>query len=215
MVDNAPRTDERELFEARQENAPADGLDVAAPEFAALDVAALDVAALVELHHAELYRYAYRLTGSVADAEDLTQHVFLVVQTKGSTLRDAGCVRSWLFTVLRNTYLKQRRRPPPLLAASLEIDLGTVPAADSVIDHSDIVHSDIDTERLQSALDDLPGEFKMVLLLFYFEDCSYREIAERLNIPQGTVMSRLSRAKRHLRNRLVAAETQDDGGNAR
>ena len=60
----------------------------------------------------------------------------------------------------------------------------------------------INREELQTAINELPDEFKLVLLLFYYEDCSYLEIAERLGLPAGTVMSRLSRAKGHLRARL-------------
>ncbi len=154
----------------------------------------LDVAALVAEFHAELYRYAYRLTGSRPDAEDLTQHVFLMAHSRGEQLRDVGSIRNWLFAILRNTYLKGARRRPPLPAASIELDIDSLPAAETKVE--------IDRERLQSALDDLPEEFKIVVLMFYFEGCSYREIAERLGVPDGTVMSRLSRAKSHLRKTL-------------
>jgi RNA polymerase sigma-70 factor (ECF subfamily) len=155
---------------------------------------ALDVAALVAEYHAELYRYAYRLTGSQPDAEDLTQHVFLMAQSRGEQFRDEGSIRNWLFAILRNAYLKIARRRPPLPAASLELDMDSLPAAD--------VPVEIDRERLQAALDELPDEFKIVVLMFYFEGCSYREIAARLDVPDGTVMSRLSRAKSHLRKKL-------------
>src|SRR5262245_48043347 len=154
----------------------------------------LDVAALVAEYHAELYRYAYRLTGSRPDAEDLTQPVYLMAHTRGQQLRDGGSIRNWLFAILRNTYLKGVRRHPPLLAASIELDIDSLPAPQTKIE--------IDRERLQSALDELPDEFKIVVLMFYFEGCSYREIAERLDVPDGTVMSRLSRANSHLRKKL-------------
>ena len=68
------------------------------------------------------------------------------------------------------------------------------------------VVDDIDREQLQAAINELPDEFKLVLLSFYFEDCSYREIAARFDLPAGTVMSRLSRAKNHLRARLFGSE---------
>lgn len=149
---------------------------------------------LVRDHHAELYRYAYRLTGAVADAEDLTQQTFLIAQTSIPHLRDGAAARKWLFTVLRNTWLKSRRKRQPTPAASLEIDVDSVP--------QELPTEEIDQEGLQTALDQLPEEFKLVLLLFYFEECSYQEIAQRLDIPPGTVMSRLSRAKSHLRRKL-------------
>ena len=156
---------------------------------------------LVEDHHASLYRYAYRLSGTAADAEDLTQQVFLVAQQKLEQVRDAECVRGWLFTVLRNCYFRSKRRPTPLTATGLAIDLEKLP---------EVIHDDdIDREQLQAAVNELPDDFKLVVLMFYFEDCSYREIAERLELPIGTVMSRLSRAKGHLRRRILADESGD------
>ena len=153
-----------------------------------------DVGQLVADHHQALYRYAFRLAGSQADAEDLTQQAFLIAQQKLCQVRDDQCVRGWLFTVLRNCYLKNRRRPQPLSAASIDLDVDAIP------DRS--VESRIDGPRLQAAIDALDDDFKITLLLFYFEYRSYREIAEILEIPLGTVMSRLARAKARLRREL-------------
>ncbi len=150
---------------------------------------------LVAEHHAALYRYAYRLSGSVHDAEDLTQQVFLVAGEKLNQLREPLSVRNWLFTVLRNGYLKNLRQRIPTPVASLELNLDQL--ADDREDEGPI-----DGEQLQTALAQLPPEFRVVLLMFYFEELNYREIAEALEIPLGTVMSRLSRAKQHLRNEL-------------
>ncbi len=157
---------------------------------------ALDMALLVAEQHAAVYRYAYRLTGAVCDAEDLTQQAFLAAQRKLGQLRDPQHARGWLFAILRNCYLKTKRKRLPLTAASLDLDIESIP--EELPDELAI-----DPERLQAALDELPDEFKIVLLLFYFEGCSYREIAEKLSLPAGTVMSRLSRAKGHLRARLL------------
>jgi RNA polymerase sigma-70 factor (ECF subfamily) len=165
-------------------------------------VAAAPAPALVQLvadYHEALYRYAYRLSGSAPDAEDLTQQVFLIAQQKLDQVRDAQCVRGWLFTVLRNCYLKGRRKGLGLPVC--ELDVNTIPQAPP----TDL----IDSEELQTAIDTLGDEFKLVVLLFYFEHRSYREIADLLGIPLGTVMSRLARAKSHLRNYLAElAETE-------
>jgi RNA polymerase sigma-70 factor (ECF subfamily) len=161
----------------------------------------LDIATLVAEHHAVLYRYAYRLTGSVSDAEDLTQQTFLSAQLKLDQLRSSSSGRPWLFAILRNCYIKTKRTQSPLTAASLDMDMNSVP--DELPGESWI-----DQEKLQAAINELPDEFKLVLLLFYFEECSYREIAERLSLPDGTVMSRLSRAKNHLRCKLVEHDFQ-------
>jgi RNA polymerase sigma-70 factor (ECF subfamily) len=171
------------------------GTGVRQPSLGAADGAGL--ALLVEEHHAALYRYAYRLAGSSCDAEDLTQQVFLIARQRLDQVRNAACIRSWFYAVLRNCYLNGKRRPTPLPSSSLSIDLENLP--------EQVRDDDIDRELVQKAVDELPDEFKLVVLMFYFEDCSYREIAERLELPMGTVMSRLSRAKGHLRNRLLSA----------
>ena len=161
-----------------------------------------DVSHWVAEHHADLYRYAFRLTGSVPDAEDLTQQTFLIAQRKAEQVREAAKVRAWLFTVLRSCFLKSRRKRLPLPVGELDSDLDAAAAADFPRE------SEIDGERLQAALDSLGDGFRLVLTLFFFEGCSYKEIAEQLEIPMGTVMSRLSRAKAHLRSALLALERQ-------
>jgi RNA polymerase sigma-70 factor (ECF subfamily) len=153
-----------------------------------------DVAQLVADHHPVLYRYAYRLSGSAPDAEDLTQQVFLIAQQKLDQVRDSQNVRAWLFTVLRNCYLKTYRQRLPRPLGGSEVDIDAVP--------EEVREQSIDSEQLQQAINGLGDEFKMVVLLFYFEHRSYREIAELLDVPLGTVMSRLARAKAHLRREL-------------
>jgi RNA polymerase sigma-70 factor (ECF subfamily) len=160
------------------------------------ELPALDIARLVAEQHAVVYRYAYRLTGAVCDAEDLTQQAFMAAQRKLGQLRDPQRARGWLFAILRNCYLKTRRKRVPLTATKVDLDVESIP--------DDLPEElAIDSEQLQAALDELPREFKIVLLMFYFEGCSYRDIAEKLSLPPGTVMSRLSRAKGHLRARLL------------
>lgn len=163
----------------------------------------IDVAQLVRDHYEAVYRYAYRLSGSAANAEDLTQQVFLIAQQKGDQLRDGQKARSWLFSVLRNCFLMARRQHVPVPAGDLEIDMASVP--------EEMVDEAIDECRLQMAIDGIPDELKLVLTMFYFEQCSYRQIAEELAIPIGTVMSRLSRAKGYLRRRLMPVEAHATG----
>jgi RNA polymerase sigma-70 factor (ECF subfamily) len=157
--------------------------------------ATIEIAQIVTEHHQAVYGYAFRLTGSVADAEDLTQHVFLVAHQKIEQLQSIESARGWLFAILRNAFLKGHRKKRPVLAANLDLNIESVPEklpADDTIDQ----------EALQSALDELPEKFRIVLILFYFQDCSYRDISDQLGVPMGTVMSRLARAKRYLRSRL-------------
>ena len=157
------------------------------------------VAQLVAEHHQAVYRYAYRLTGSVQDAEDLTQQVFLAAQRKIGQLRNMDNARAWLFAILRNCFLKDRQRRRPALAADLPLNMELVPSPPP--------KEGVDRDRLQEALNRLPDAFRLVVVMFYFEECSYREIAERLEMPIGTVMSRLARAKDHLRCDPVRAGT--------
>ncbi len=157
-----------------------------------------DVRELVIAHHAALYRYAFRLAGNTCDAEDLTQQTFLVAQERLHQVRDVGKIEAWLFAVLRNCYFRGCRKPRTVLATNLEISLEAIPAP--------LTLEQIDRQTLQAALDELPDTFRVVVLMFYFEGCSYKEIASQLEIPIGTVMSRLSRAKAHLRRRLSGWE---------
>jgi RNA polymerase sigma-70 factor (ECF subfamily) len=158
-----------------------------------------DVAMLVAEHHEAVYRYAYRLCGSAADAEDLAQTTFLAAQQKLDQLRDPQRAKSWLLAVVRNAFLKNKRRHAPTAAVDLQLDVATI--ADELPDDEPF-----DSERLQQALDELPDEFKIAVTMFYFEQRSYKEIAQELDVPAGTVMSRLSRAKSHLRRRMLGQQ---------
>jgi RNA polymerase sigma-70 factor, ECF subfamily len=150
---------------------------------------------LVERYYALLYRYAYRLTGSAADAEDLTQHAFATAHAKWNQLHDESKAKSWLFTIARNAYLKSLRRPQ-LVSTETCADF-PAPGSDD--------KSHIDSERLQAALNSLAEEYRTPIILFYFEEFSYQEIADQMEVPLGTVMSRLARAKAHLRQSLGQA----------
>ena len=165
----------------------------------AFNVKPLSIEQLVLDHHALIYRYAYRLTGRQQDAEDLTQQTFMVAQQKLAQVRDPSKVKSWLYAVLRSRYLKMSRKPFPIAVANLELEVDEIPAASD--DES------IDLDQLQAAINQIPDDFKLVLLAFYFEECSYQEIAARLKVPVGTVMSRLSRGKARLRAILMKAES--------
>ena len=163
------------------------------------DQAKTEVTQLVLDYHREIYAYAYRLCGSVADAEDLTQTVFLTAYEKLDQLRDQAAARGWLYAILRSHFLKLVRKKRPTSAASLELNFDEL--AGSVDEPIDV-----DGEALQIALMRLPESHRIVLVMFYFEQCSYQEIAERLEMPMGTVMSRLARAKARLRTHLSSTE---------
>jgi RNA polymerase sigma-70 factor, ECF subfamily len=156
---------------------------------------AADIARLVAEHHAWVYRAAYRLCGSVADAEDLTQQTVLTAQRALAQLREPAAARGWLGAILRTGFLKGVRKRRPLSAESHDVDLHefAAPTPDEPA---------VDGESLAGALGALSDDSRLILTMFYFEELSYRDIAEQMEVPIGTVMSRLSRAKEQLRRKL-------------
>jgi RNA polymerase sigma-70 factor, ECF subfamily len=150
---------------------------------------------LVDEYYAALYRYAYRLSGQADAAGDLTQECFCKAQAQFAQLRDASRAKAWLFTILRNAYLHRLRSERQHREVPLEW-------ADGVGCESPEPFPEIDPQRLQELLNEMPEGFRTPLVLFYFEEFSYRDIAEQMELPIGTVMSRLARAKAQLRARL-------------
>ena len=153
---------------------------------------------LVGEHYASLYRYAYRLTGSAADAEDLTQEVFCKAQAKQDQLRDPGAARAWLFTILRNAYLHRLRTDRRHL--SLE-EIGRHPRT-----ASRSACRRWNPSGFSKRSNEMPEAFRTPVILYYFEEFSYRDIAGQMEVPLGTVMSRLARGKAFLRGRLLSPE---------
>ena len=148
---------------------------------------------LVERYYETLYRFGYSLAGNRTDACDLVQQTFLIWARSGSNLRDAGKVKSWLFTTLYREFLKLHRHgkrmtsvePPQLEAQPVHADPALL--------------SGLDGESALKALAQVDELFRAPLSLFYLEELSYKDIAHALDIPIGTVMSRISRCKEQLR----------------
>jgi len=160
---------------------------------------------LIDAHYEALYRYAYRLSGSAADAEDLTQETFGKALARLPQLREPDRAKAWLFRILRNLYLhkvrdQKRHKVVPLDAVGDLVGRDGAPEM-----------PEIDPAKLQQALNELDESFRTPIILFYFEEFSYRDIAEQMELPIGTVMSRLARAKAYLRSRLAPAEAEPDG----
>lgn len=152
------------------------------------------VQSLVDDHYEALYRYAYRLSGTAADAEDLVQEAFCRAQEKLSQLREPERAKAWLFSILRNGYLHRLRvSQHPRLVPLQDIEDFAEPPENL---------PEVEPQKLQEALSELPEMFRTPVIMFYFEEFSYRDIAEQMEVPLGTVMSRLARAKAYLRARL-------------
>jgi RNA polymerase sigma-70 factor, ECF subfamily len=146
---------------------------------------------------ASLYNYARWLTGEAGEAEDLVQETYLKALRGFASFRPGTNFRAWMFRILRNTFLTSRSG---LRAAAWEpIDEEAFVADDTP--ETLLLHR-VDAEVLQAAILALPLEFREVLLLADVENMSYREIAEAVSIPVGTVTSRLTRARRKVRRAI-------------
>ena len=156
---------------------------------------------LVDAHYAPLYRFALSLTKNSSDAGDLTQQTFFVWARKGDQLRDASKAKSWLFTTLYREFLRGRRRGEHMTALEDLPPGESDPAAPEV----DVV-TGMDAHLVVEALQEIDEVYRVPVTLFYLEDMSYKEIADALEVPIGTVMSRLSRGKSQLRNALARKE---------
>jgi RNA polymerase sigma-70 factor (ECF subfamily) len=159
----------------------------------------LDLEAIVGRFYTALYRFALSLTKSESESADLTQQTFLILAQRSHQIRDLSKVKSWLFTTLHREFLRLVRsqsahphvefRPEVHDSPELSIDAIRTLDAKSVID----------------ALSYVDPTYRTAIELFYLSELSYKEIAEALEIPIGTVMSRLSRGKDQLKTILATS----------
>ena len=151
---------------------------------------------LVDNHYRGLFQFAMSLARSEADAADLTQETFLRWAEKGGQLREAGKAKSWLYTTLYRLFLGRQRH----LTRFPHDELGDAETRLPVVE-PEAVRS-MEGAEVMAALEEIEEVFRAPLVLFYLEDHSYQEIAEILDVPPGTVMSRLWRGKALLRAKL-------------
>jgi RNA polymerase sigma factor (sigma-70 family) len=156
---------------------------------------------LVDQFYRPLYRFAFSLSPSEADACDLVQQVFLLWALKGHQLRDPAKAKMWLFTTLHREFLNRRRR----ILRFPQTELGEVETELPFVEPASL--GQLDTGEVLAALAELDETFRGPVALYFLEDYSYQEIAAALDIPLGTVKSRLARGLRRLHQRL-------QGGNA-
>ena len=148
-----------------------------------------------------LYGYAMVLTRNHADAEDLVQETYVRAIPAMCRLRPESNTKAWLFKILRNIWLNQlrkRRSDPPMVPTDEEsgsLDNLVNPGKSSY----EIYAGEVEKRRVRAAIQELPMEYREIILLREFEELSYQEIASLLACPQGTVMSRLARARSKLR----------------
>src|SRR5437667_4792074 len=162
-----------------------------------------DFEGLVDRFYRPLYQFALSLTQSESDACDLTQQTFYVWATKGHQLRDASKVKSWLFTTLHREFLESRRRHtrfPHYELSQVDTELPAIsPARINQLDSGQVVQ----------ALGQVDQIYQAPVALFYLEDCSYKEIAAILDVPMGTVKSRIARGIAQLQKLLADSDARN------
>jgi len=159
-----------------------------------------DFEELVKLYYRDLYRFGFSLTRSEADACDLTQQTFYIWAHKGHQLKDLARVKAWLFTTLHREFLQTCRRRKRF---------GDEPISDVTEDllqvSADVVNR-MDAQTMLEALGHIDEGYCAALVLYYIGDLSYKEIADALEVPLGTVQSRIARGKTHLFQLLTEAK---------
>lgn len=153
-----------------------------------------------------LLRVARTLTPRQADAEDLVQDT-LVRAFRAIDGFDGAHPRAWLLTILRNTQINRTRRRRPELLDDPDLTMATV--ADTAADNSQSVEALVVGATFDAVVEDafrsLPDDFRRTVQLVDIDGLSYAEAAEVLSVPVGTIMSRLHRARRRIRDRLASA----------
>ena len=154
--------------------------------------------ALVSEHYEALYRFALSLTRAEADARDLTQHTFYIWATKGHQLRDLARAKAWLYTTLHHAFLQGRRRQSRFPEQELD------EAIEQLVDVAPVQADQADTLQVLPALAKVDEVYQAAVALFYLEDYTYKDIAKILDVPVGTVKSRIARGITQLREILLS-----------
>jgi RNA polymerase sigma-70 factor, ECF subfamily len=154
-----------------------------------------------------LYNFACWLTQDRSEAEDLVQETYAKALRGFGSFEPGTNFRAWIYRILRNTFLTSRTGLK--VGASVELDEEILPAGSETPES--ILLQRADWELVQRALEQLPVAHRVILLLCDVEEMSYSEIAVTMSIPMGTVMSRLSRARRALRELVQRMQARPGG----
>lgn len=157
----------------------------------------------IQEHSRYLYSIAYRLTGNVEDAKDLTQETMWQAHRKSDKYVYEKSLKAWLRTMMTNRFRDQMRKKSLKLVALEDAFIASEPPLSS---HEQTVEEQVEQrlllERVKAEIAQLPDIYKRVIVLRHFEGLTYAEISETLEIPEGTVKTQLFRARRMLRDRL-------------
>jgi RNA polymerase sigma-70 factor, ECF subfamily len=150
----------------------------------------------------QLYNFARWLTRNTEEAEDLVQETYVKALKGFSSFQLGTNFRAWMYRILRNTFLTSRTGLRVTMTVPLDPEQDAAELAVENETPETILMDRSNSQLVLRAIDDLPVQYRETLLLCEVEEMSYQEIAETLSIPVGTVMSRLSRARRTLRAHL-------------
>jgi len=151
-----------------------------------------------------LYNFARWLARDSNDAEDLVQETYLKALRSFASFQSGTNFRAWIFQILRNTFLSSRSRLDRRMTTAMESEEdGPELAVDTETPETILMHRS-NSQLVQRALGDLPVHYRETLLLCEVEEMSYQEIADILSIPIGTVMSRLARARKAVREAVLS-----------
>jgi RNA polymerase sigma-70 factor, ECF subfamily len=158
---------------------------------------------------AKLYNFAHWLTQDRAAAEDLVQETYMKALRGFSSFQQGTNFRAWMYKILRNTFLTTQSGLKASASLSFDSDHDDDKPPEPAVSETPetVLLARVQQETIQNALENLPVKFREIVLLCDLEEMSYQEIGETLAIPIGTVMSRLSRARKAMRE-LLAAKLQ-------
>lgn len=153
-------------------------------------------------HMKLLYNVALKYTGNVFDAEDIVQETYLMAYNKFHQLKDPERCKPWLLRILRNNFLKTIHKDKARQRL-LETDyIEYLKQQMRTRDAEELMVKNSSQTAVRAAIDKLPIKYREVLLLYYMDEMLYKDIAQTLDIPIGTVMSRLTRAREGLKTAL-------------
>jgi RNA polymerase sigma-70 factor (ECF subfamily) len=171
-----------------------------------MDVTDQEFEQVVQAHYADVFRFALSLAKHEEDACDLTQQAFYLLAAKGRSVENAAKLKSWLFTTCYREFLRHERRRLRFPHVELSVVEG------GLVDLTPERLHQMDAELVMDALQRVDEVYRLPVTLFYLRGLPYKEIAAVLEVPLGTVMSRLARGKEQLRVLLAQADSQAHSG---